>query len=356
MVSAAWILLVFAFFAVLMYRRLVPALLAVPSMAILMALVAGVPAVRLGAIVTDGAVQLAPVYVAVVFGALLGRVTIETGIARTIVDLAAEYGGEKPLALSLAFCAIVAVLFTSLSGLGGIIMVGSIVLPIMMTAGVPRTIAATLFLMGFALGFIFNIANWTFYTKFFGVAEHDLIRYAIVLAVIDAIALVLYAAISFRRERGYATWAVRADPEDRPRVSADRAADAAPSAGSVLRAASRGRAGLSDRGALRRRRHAPERGGAALGRGGDSGRRGRRSGSAALHGHRHAARRDARAAVRRRAAAARRRRLAAQSRCVRAALRRREPARALSRTAQSVRRRHRDLHGAAWRRTFCRRS
>lgn len=203
-----------------MYRRWVPALVAVPSMAILMALVAGVPVVRLGSIVTDGAVQLAPVYVAVVFGALLGRVTIETGIARTIVDLAAEYGGEKPLALSLAFCAIVAVLFTSLSGLGGIIMVGSIVLPIMMTAGVPRTIAATLFLMGFALGFIFNIANWTFYTKFFGVAEHDLIRYAIVLAVIDAVALVLYAVISFRRERGYATWAVRAEPEERPRVSA----------------------------------------------------------------------------------------------------------------------------------------
>ncbi|HEX3670235.1 MAG TPA: hypothetical protein VHT92_00890 [Candidatus Cybelea sp.] len=217
--GAALILLVFAVFAVLMYRRWVPALVAVPGMAILMSLVAGVPVVRLGAIVTEGAVQLAPVYVAVIFGALLGRVTIETGIARTIVDLAAEYGGEKPLALSLAFCAIVAVLFTSLSGLGGIIMVGSIVLPIMMTAGVPRAIAATLFLMGFALGFIFNIANWTFYTKFFGVAEHDLIRYAIVLAAVDAIALVLYAAISFRRERGYATWAVRVEPEELPRVS-----------------------------------------------------------------------------------------------------------------------------------------
>jgi DcuC family C4-dicarboxylate transporter len=86
--------------------------------------------------------------------------------------------------------------------------VGSIVLPIMMTAGVPRTIAATLFLMAFALGYIFNIANWTFYTKYFGVSPEQLIRYAIVLAVIDAIALIVYAIVSFRRERGYATWAV----------------------------------------------------------------------------------------------------------------------------------------------------
>ena len=198
-----------------MYRRWLPALVAVPAMAIVMSLVAGVPALKLGEIVTGGAIALAPVYVAVIFGALLGRVTIETGIARTIVDLAAEYGGEQPLLLSLAFCAIVALLFTSLSGLGGVIMVGSIVLPIMMTAGVPRTIAATLFLMSFALGFIFNIANWTFYTKYFGVTPEQLVRYAIVLAVIDAIALLIYAAVSFRQERAYATWAVRAEAEEK---------------------------------------------------------------------------------------------------------------------------------------------
>ncbi len=203
-----------------MYRRWMPALVAIPAMAILMSLVAGVPPSNLGEIVAGGAVKLAPFYVAVIFGALLGRVTIETGIARSIVDLAAEYGGERPLALSLGFCAIVALLFTSLSGLGGIIMVGSIVLPIMMTAGVPRTIAATLFLMGFALGFIFNIANWTFYTTYFGVSPVDLIRYAVVLAILDAVALLLYAAISFRRERAYATWAARAEPDERPRVPA----------------------------------------------------------------------------------------------------------------------------------------
>ncbi|MGC1380048.1 MAG: hypothetical protein WA814_03355, partial [Candidatus Baltobacteraceae bacterium] len=219
--SAALILLVFAFFAVMMYRRAMPALVAVPAMAIAMSLVAGVPFVDLGGIVTGGAVALAPVYVAVVFGALLGRVTIDTGIARAIVDFAAEYGGERPFLLAIVFCAIVALLFTSLSGLGGIIMVATIVLPIMMTAGVPRTIAATLFLMGFALGYIFNIANWTFYTKYFGVSQDQLVRYAIVLALIDAVALVVYAAISFRRERGYATWAVAAEaPQERRRVPA----------------------------------------------------------------------------------------------------------------------------------------
>lgn len=218
--SATLILLVFALFALLMYRRWMPALVAIPAMALIMALVAGVPVANVGAIVTGGTVKLAPFYVAVIFGALLGRVTIETGIARRIVDLAAEYGGENPLALSLGFSAIVALLFTALSGLGGIIMVGSIVLPIMMTAGVPRTIAATLFLMGFALGFIFNIANWTFYMTFFGVSRDDLIRYAVVLAVVDAVALVTYAVIAFRRERAYAAWAVAPETDETPSVPA----------------------------------------------------------------------------------------------------------------------------------------
>ncbi len=221
MIVGIALLLLFAAFAVMMSLRWMPAIFAIPAMTVAMCLVAGIPLPQVGTIVTTGATSLAGVYVAVIFGALLGRVTMDTGIARALVNLAAEYGGERPLALALALCAIVALLFTSLSGLGAIIMVGSIVLPIMMTTGVPRTIAATLFLLSFALGFIFNIVNWTFYTHYFGVAPQALTHYAIVLAAIDACALVLYAFVAFRRERGYATWAVKGDEEARaPRVPA----------------------------------------------------------------------------------------------------------------------------------------
>jgi Mg2+/citrate symporter len=219
--SALGVLAVFALFALLMYRRIMPAILAVPLMAVAMALVAGVSLPQVGEIVTKGAIELAPVYVTVIFGALLARVTLDTGIARALVNLAAEYGGEAPLPLALILCAVVALLFTSLSGLGAIIMVGSIVLPIMMTTGVPRTVAATLFLMAFALGFIFNLTNWRFYTQLFGVVPAQMKHYALLLAVIDTLALIVYAVVSFARERNYATWAVRGDGEpEAPRVPA----------------------------------------------------------------------------------------------------------------------------------------
>ncbi len=218
MIAAVLILLVFLAFAVLMYLRIVPAILAVPLMALAMGVVAGVPLPALGDVMVLGSVKLAPVIVTVIFGALLGRVTLDTGIARALVNLAAEYGGENPFALSMILCAVVALLFVTFSGLGAIIMVGAIVLPIMMTTGVPRKVAATLFLMAFALGFIFNITNWKFYTSLFGVNQGQLLWYSIALAVVDLLAMVIYAAISFRRERDYATWAVRADQPVAPRV------------------------------------------------------------------------------------------------------------------------------------------
>lgn len=214
MLSALLVLAVFLIFAALMYARVVPALIAVPAMAVAMALVAGVPLRNVGDdIVVGGSALLAKVIVAVIFGSLLGRVTLDTGIAKTIVNFAAEYGGENPFGLAVVLSLVVALLFTSLSGLGAIIMVGSVVLPIMMTTGVPRKVASTMFLMAFALGFIFNIANWKFYTTTFGVTEQQMIRYAIVLAAIDFVALVAYAAVSFARTRDYATWAVRAQRE-----------------------------------------------------------------------------------------------------------------------------------------------
>jgi hypothetical protein len=218
MISGLLILAVFLVFAALMYTRTMPALLAVPAMAVVMAFAAGVPAAAVGGIVVTGSSSLAPVYVAVIFGAMLGRVTLDTGIAKSIVNFAAEFGGEQPMVVAIVLSIVVALLFVSLSGLGAIIMVGSIVLPIMMTTGVPRKIAATMFLMAFALGFIFNIVNWTFYTKYFGVNQQQMYGYAIVLAVIDFVALLAYATVSFRKSRAYATWAVRAEQPAAARV------------------------------------------------------------------------------------------------------------------------------------------
>jgi hypothetical protein len=214
-------LAVFAVCAALMFARRLPALLAVPLMALALAVLAGAGWAGVASVLVDGTVRLAPVFAYVIFGALLSRVTMATGIAETIIAYAAEFGGDRPAVLALALCAAVAALFTSLYGLGAIVMVGSIVLPIMMTVGVPRRTAATLFLLAYALGFIFNVSQWGFYTRTFGVARATMQPYALALAAIDLVALAAFAVVRFRATRGYATWALESDdPPARKRVPA----------------------------------------------------------------------------------------------------------------------------------------
>lgn len=201
--SGIAIVAVFLVLAVLMIARKLPALLAVPLMALATAALAGVH--DLGGIVTLGAVKLAPVYATLFFGALLSRVVLSTGIAETLVTYAAEFGGDRPLVLSLLMCAVVAVLFTTVTGLGAIIMIGTIVLPVLMTVGVPRATSATLFLLAFGLGYILNIAQWKFYGTVFGVDRTAFQGYAFVIFGIQAVVLIAYALVRARAARGYAT-------------------------------------------------------------------------------------------------------------------------------------------------------
>ncbi len=216
--SGVAIVVVFVALAALMIARRLPALLAVPAMALATAALAGVH--DLGAIVTLGAVKLAPVYATLFFGALLSRVVLSTGIAETLVAYAAEFGGDRPLVLSLLLCLVVAILFTTVTGLGAIIMIGTIVLPVLMTVGVPRATSATLFLLAFGLGYILNIAQWRFYSSVFGVERGAFQSYALVLFGVQAIVLIVFAVVRARTTRDYATKVVLREPQgdsDEPR-------------------------------------------------------------------------------------------------------------------------------------------
>jgi hypothetical protein len=203
--TAFIIFIIFAVFAVLMFTRKVPALLAVPAMAVLIAAAVGTPFVEvLNKIVSDGAVKLAPAYVAVFAGAMLGRVMMQTGIAEGIIKRAAEFGGDKPLVVALGLMIVTAVLFTSLTGLGAIIMVGSLVLPIMMSLGIPRRLAGTFFLLAFATGFIFNISLIRFYREILGVAQDaplppEVVRFQLVLLAVMSAGTLLYTFVAAKR-------------------------------------------------------------------------------------------------------------------------------------------------------------
>ena len=159
----------FIIFAALMALRLLPTLLALPLMAAWVAGVSGISfAGWLNDVLLSGSFRLAAPIVLVVFGAMFARVVQKTGISEAIVRNAAELAGDRPIAIAFLLTATTAFVFLGLSGLGGVIMVGSIALPVMTGAGISPIDAAALVLFGVVVAGAANVASYGTLIGLFG--------------------------------------------------------------------------------------------------------------------------------------------------------------------------------------------
>ena len=209
MLQGTLIIVAFVIIAALLMTKKIPTLLALPLMAVVICVIAGVPAVDTNAdgaaigwlqtVVEAGTVRMGAAIMAVIFGAWLGELMNKTGVTETIIKKSAELGGDRPLIVTLIMSAAVAVLFTTLNGLGSIIMVGSIVLPILISVGVPAMSAACIFLMAFTCGLTFNIANWKSFSGIFSLEIAQIQSFAIYMLVATVIATLILIVVEFKK-------------------------------------------------------------------------------------------------------------------------------------------------------------
>ena len=209
MLQGTLIIVAFVIIAALLMTKKIPTLLALPLMAVVICVIAGVPAVGTNAdgaaigwlqtVVEAGTVRMGAAIMAVIFGAWLGELMNKTGVTETIIKKSAELGGDRPLIVTLIMSAAVAVLFTTLNGLGSIIMVGSIVLPILISVGVPAMSAACIFLMAFTCGLTFNIANWKSFSGIFSLEIAQIQSFAIYMLIATVIATLILIVVEFKK-------------------------------------------------------------------------------------------------------------------------------------------------------------
>ena len=81
-----------------------------------------------------------------------------------------------------------ALLFTSLTGLGAVIMVSMIVLPMLSTVGLSPAAGAGIVLFGMSLGGVINPANWVLYVDTLGVPTAEVQRFALTLFAVVTLA------------------------------------------------------------------------------------------------------------------------------------------------------------------------
>ncbi len=200
------ILLIFFIFAGLMIAKKLPTILALPLMAWTMCLAAGMPFTDfINVVVSGGSVKMASSIAIVVFGAIFARVIMTTGISSAIIKNAAELAGDKPLPIAAALTAAVAFIFLGMNGLGAVIMIGSIAIPIMTSAGIKPVTAASLILLGMQTGLAANAAN---YGAFIGIFGGEIVSSFFIPAfIISAVVTALFIIINVKNERVRSAWA-----------------------------------------------------------------------------------------------------------------------------------------------------
>lgn len=226
MVTGIIVVVIFLAMAALMMTRKMPAVLALPVMAVFIGIAGGLPLQGdqgiLTFVLSAGALKLASTYVAILFSCWLSQILFRTGVTDTIIKKAAEFGGDKPFIISIALCVVTVFLFIVLYGTGAVAMVGAIVLPIMLSVGVPPVVAANSFLAAMTAGYMMNPANIAAITNITGVAASDMYLCAGILTAGCCLFTLGYLALSFRRNgRKFAFAAPAGDvdveeAEDRP--------------------------------------------------------------------------------------------------------------------------------------------
>lgn len=186
--------------AVLMVSRKLPTLLALPLLAVGISIIAGVPALGdegyLKLVVQGGASRLADSAFSVIFGAWLGMILNETGISETMVKKGAELGGDRTLVVTIILYTISAFLFTTLIGLGPVIMIGTIVIPILVSVGVSKLHAGVVLLFAYASGNTYSLSTVNAYASITGVDFETVMSFQLVLVIVAYLAGLAYILVT----------------------------------------------------------------------------------------------------------------------------------------------------------------
>ncbi|PQG69343.1 citrate transporter [Enterococcus faecium] len=180
-------------------------------------------------IYTTGPAEYAKsILVNVFFGAFFGRVLVDSGIAATLIRKVVELGGDKPRITMSLLCVVTAVIFMSITGVGPVISIAVIVLPILMSLGISVPVALFSFMGSIMAGIFANIVNFkqyqTIYAGFNPAAEsytyNDYFQIGMIGMVVSLVVVLTVANISMNKKKRYAMAAnVPAEGGDAPMIS-----------------------------------------------------------------------------------------------------------------------------------------
>ena len=116
-----------------------------------------------------GSLRLHVAVIATVFGGMFAVYVKNLKVAERLVYWTAEFAGERPFLITLAVFLVTAGIFTSVGGLGTVIMLGTIILPILRSIGLSPIVGAGVFLLGISMGGTLNPVARRLWLEFYGI-------------------------------------------------------------------------------------------------------------------------------------------------------------------------------------------
>lgn len=194
------ILGLFLIMVVLMMTRKLPTILALPILAIGIAIIAGIRFTGgefsiTKDVIEAGSMRMSTAIAGLFFGGFFGKVLSKVGVTKTIIRKAAEMAGDKPLPIALAFLVVCSIIFAASNGLGMVILVGTIIIPIMISAGLSPLVAGTVLLLANGIGVTFSVSTLAVYIDVLGLTQDQVTSYSLLCGIpliIVGLAMILY--------------------------------------------------------------------------------------------------------------------------------------------------------------------
>lgn len=146
--------------------------------------------------------------VVVIFGSWFGQVLVKTGIASKIIRLAVELGGDKPLVTTILISLVTSLIFTSTFGAGAVVAIGVIVLPILLSLGVPKPLAVSSYLMSVGSGMYVNIVLFKQMQGIFEGFEYNsnYLKFGFTAMAVQILVVIVMLAIRLGRTKVNHSW------------------------------------------------------------------------------------------------------------------------------------------------------
>lgn len=146
-------------------------------------------------VIRGGAMMLASTIIATIFGGIFAIYVRNLKVAERMVYWTAEFAGDRPRLVCTLVLVLTAAIFTSVGGLGTVIMIGTIALPILRSVGVSPVVGSGVFLIGMSMGGTLQPVARRLWLEFYGLpaAQVDAMLWTMVaLYAVCGVAWILY--------------------------------------------------------------------------------------------------------------------------------------------------------------------